>query len=621
MTGFSAIIGATNSAETRHQLSLMLASVDWHSHTVRNTWHGSVCSLGHIRLQAQGAKIRRPFNIFFEAEGVAVMFDGWLERRAELLATLAPELAGTPSDTDSLLIARGYRRWGDALPDHLDGQYSVVIWDSSEQCLLAFRDRFGSRGLVYTQLGEMLLLASLPVSIVAHPLVTREQNLDYIARQVLEWTTVPSTSFFKHAHRLVAAHAMKWRGGKVTIYRYWQPSRGRAQKMSDEEVITRCRSLLKQAVLEAIPRGEPTMLNLSGGLDSTSVCFAANSLVQDGLVPASQLMAGTLIYPGFACDETQYSDPAARSLRFRAQKHPGFGRPLAELEALTRRLGEPLPYTNHTMFAPMAYGLIAEGGTVCLTGQSGDELLRQGRPLVYELLQPDNWRAIGQYLRTVKLDAKVDPRPYAALRLLKHHWLPGLPVPTWMRTQPPDLGLDAAWDGIAVGSAEIVENGAFPAARIHTLVRSASAVLLNPFDMNDALARVLGIELRDPLRHMALVNFAEQLPVRWLDWYSPRLREPFRRAFEQELPSEISSRTDKADFLEVIRDVHPAYLTALFGRSTGENLTLMVGDSGEQKRLSLDVSSSTDEDIWRRDAAVMYAIWQNVCDGSPSAFH
>ena len=83
-------------------------------------------------------------------------FYGYRQIRQQLIA------AGHQfcSQVDSEIVVHLYREYGLDFVDHLRGEFSFLLWDGRQQRLIAVRDRFGIKPLVYHQSNEKILFAS-----------------------------------------------------------------------------------------------------------------------------------------------------------------------------------------------------------------------------------------------------------------------------------------------------------------------------------------------------------------------------------------------------------------------------------------------------------------------------
>ena len=88
--------------------------------------------------------------------GVTLVGDARIDNIDELAEGL-DEKAAAPVAT---LLVAAYQRWGNAFPDRLAGDFAIVLWDEGRQKLLAARDPFGVRPLVYRTTANATWIAS-----------------------------------------------------------------------------------------------------------------------------------------------------------------------------------------------------------------------------------------------------------------------------------------------------------------------------------------------------------------------------------------------------------------------------------------------------------------------------
>ena len=613
MTGFCAIVHGTDPFAFRGDVERMLHAVDWHKHTARATWDGDGANFGHIRLTSSNIATRTHRSLDFPRFRVVVVFDGWLENRSQLRDLLAHELAYLTQPTDDEIVAAAYRKWGDELPAYLSGQYSVLVWDIDSKSLLAFRDRLGMRGLVYAICGDKLVLASLPVSVVSLPFVSRRENLNYLGKRLAAAEMPVDATFFRDVHRIPPAHAIKWKAGSLRIWRTWQPPAPRIKKITDAEVPERFRAILCEAVLAAIPANEPVALSLSGGIDSTTVCLAAAALCGAGKLDTELIRTVSFAYPGMACDESEYFSAASKKLPFLASSYVGRAPNFAEIEHLTRKLGEPLPPSFCMMIRGLPPDLNAAGGRVLLTGIGGDELCWPSKRATRELFMPTNWASTIAYLRYIKWATSDSDVRFALLRRLRSDFLPALRRPQWLRPTGAagQSSLAEGWPPETHVATTDFSTRAHSSSRTMAYASSAVADLANVHDWNDAVARLLGIEYREPLQADAVVDFVSTLPLKWLDCFSPRTRWPLRVAFRAEMPQSIFERTSKAEFSEVFNVAHDACITdvpALQNAFAGSvcRLAIANGDFG----VNVSRGSLDGPPLLARDALITYLVYE-----------
>ena len=182
-------------------------------------------ALGHRRLSIidlEGG--RQP--MFNEDGSLAVVFNGEIYNfqplREELIA--AGHTFATRCDTEVLL--HGYEQWGRELLTRLRGMFTFALWDKNSRTLFCARDHFGIKPLYYYIAPETgtLLFGSEIKCFLDHPEFKKELNADQLELYLSYQYSPGEDTFFKGVKKLLPAHWLEWKDGKVEVGRYWQPS-------------------------------------------------------------------------------------------------------------------------------------------------------------------------------------------------------------------------------------------------------------------------------------------------------------------------------------------------------------------------------------------------------------
>jgi asparagine synthase (glutamine-hydrolysing) len=106
-----------------------------------------------------------------------IVFNGEIYNFKDLRA----ELDGDPwqSRTDTEVLLRAYRRWGESFLERLRGMFAFALWDARARRILLVRDPFGIKPLYYSIHGNRLVFASEVRALLASGLVDR--RLDHRA--------------------------------------------------------------------------------------------------------------------------------------------------------------------------------------------------------------------------------------------------------------------------------------------------------------------------------------------------------------------------------------------------------------------------------------------------------
>lgn len=467
----------------------------------------------------------------------ALVLDGRIDNRAELRRACAGRgVTVAPDSGDGAYVIAAYDAWGVDAPAHLIGEWAFVLWDRSDERLLAARDHMARRSLRWWCDGRTLIVSSQFPGILEHPDVRANPNEGMIA----EWLAgVPSTidetlwagiRNVPGARRLVSS-----RRGTPQLSRYWDPADETADPIkSVAEATDAMRSTVTEAVRAHLRCIGTPEVELSGGWDSSTVALVAHEL-QAGGGPDFRL--SSVVFPDEPrIDESPYIEAVERQL----------GRPVL------KRLHAPAPFdalaqalrvTRHPWRRDDWRAIPASPShRVTLTGDGGDETLGgmwpSGPAMVVDPLLTRRRRPAG--VRGL-LSATVRP-----------HVRPHLPrVVRVARSVPLGAWLDPTFSHRTALARRLVD--AEPPARHTTLRRIAILTWLNSWsvhqgDLGWELDRGRYVELRQPLHDVRLVRLALRLPARVTGSPYTNARLLHGYAFGSSLPSLVTGRTWGTEF-------------------------------------------------------------------------
>jgi len=487
-----------------------------------------------LRTTDESANERQPLSL---DGAVWIVADCRVDDRATLVAALrgAGEQAPTGAP-DVELILRAYHAWGTRCVQRLIGDFAFVIWDGRDRTLFAARDHFGVKPFFYAQVGALLILSNTLGCIRQHPDVPAEVNEAAIGDFLL-WGGIyyPAITAFRHIQRLPEAHTLRSRDGHVRVERYWQaPEYEEPLRLRRREIFERLQEVMRAAVSDRL-RVRAAAVDLSGGVDSTSVAATAFDLQQRNMVDVS-LTAWTfdgrpLVANDPECDLARLTASALR-LVHRSQSYEGYT--LFRDTAGQYVLPLQEPYDLSLAAADRDFtSAIARSCRVRLTGQGGDAVFRIQAPRRSDLL-PLGWLTVAGDGVSYLLRRR-EPPPLGVRSALR--WLagmshrPGPPFPEWIA---PDFArrqcLEDRW---RAPRPEIGRNVLRPNAT--QLLRKPWAPMFEGYDPE--WTRV-PLETRHPLLDLRLIDFLLQVPgVPWF-WH----KDLPRRACLGPVPSKIRNR-------------------------------------------------------------------------------
>ena len=342
------------------------------------------------------------------SDGATCVFDGRLDNRDELLRTLDGDPLVRPDCPDAQLAVAAYRRFGDAFVEHLDGDFSVAVFDSRLNRLVVARDRLGIRPVCYTRTGNTFLFASNAKAILAVPGVPAVPDAATLADFVLAFLPADTATrtFFEGVHSLPAAHFLVVTPAALTVHRYFDFDTGSGSD-SPPGLTTSMRSTSCSpppcATGCEVPL--PVAVTVSGGLDSAYVFCVAHGLVRQGVARCPDVLGFNYEGPpGSPSDEREFVtalEAACGVPIARIPQQRGFMQ-AAELSVWHT---ESPTIESLTCQAQSGMRRMREAGAGrLLTGHWGDQVLFDSDYLL-DLLRSGQWRLLQQHLRGWGLSA------------------------------------------------------------------------------------------------------------------------------------------------------------------------------------------------------------------------
>lgn len=318
-----------------------------------------------------------------------ILFDGLLSNRAALQVRFADRLSHDPSDAD--LVAEAYHRWGPEVVHHVQGSFALLIWDGARALLLCARDPLGMHPLFYAEVGSTLLFSPSIDALLRYPGVSTEINraglVDYLARRWLK----PEETYFTHISRVPPGHCLRLDRHGRHVSRYWDPLPPERPPawIPDDEVQVRFDALLTQVVERCLALG-PAGVNLSGGVDSSTIAMAAAAICQQH--GKAMPWALSLVFPRQDCDEETVQREVATRLglphvQHRLDEARGLEGMLAAALAMSRTLPAPMSMLWRVPLTNLALVGKQRGCSVLLTGEGADEWLGVSAFLTADLLR------------------------------------------------------------------------------------------------------------------------------------------------------------------------------------------------------------------------------------------
>jgi asparagine synthase (glutamine-hydrolysing) len=243
---------------------------------------GSACLACHLsRTTPESVTECQPS---IDSDGDVLLFDGRIDNREEIRASLTtPVSSDCP---DSSLVLAAWREWGQDLLSKLQGDFALALFDVRAQRLVLARDPIGCRPLYYWSDGRTMIAASEIKAILAHADVRAAPNADLLADFFL-LDRLPydddGQTFFEAIHAVRPGHWRRVAPHHTTSGQFWDfDPLARIRLPSYSAYSDRLRELLIHAVKRRLRSRSPIAVAVSGGLDSSIVLCIADDLCRSG---------------------------------------------------------------------------------------------------------------------------------------------------------------------------------------------------------------------------------------------------------------------------------------------------------------------------------------------------
>jgi asparagine synthase (glutamine-hydrolysing) len=329
------------------------------------TWKDA--ALGHRRLAIIDLSDAGRQPMLTADATVGVTFNGEIYNFRDLRAELVAAGYAFASGTDSEVLLHGYREWGiDGLVTRLRGMFAFGLWDDAAQKFFLVRDRLGVKPLLYAVRDGQLAFASTARALRAAGFA-REIDERAVAEYLHFGFVTDARSIYEGVIKVPAGAVVEWSAGGIQTRGYWQlPDAREASGISFEEAVRETERLLLEAVKIRLYADVPVGALLSGGVDSSLVCWATSEL-------GAELTAYTVGTPGDPWDETSDAVATARALKLNHRVVELTATDAPGIAELVSAYGEPFACASALGMLRVSRA-VAPSAKVLLTGDGGDDV-------------------------------------------------------------------------------------------------------------------------------------------------------------------------------------------------------------------------------------------------------
>ncbi|MFA5353974.1 MAG: lasso peptide isopeptide bond-forming cyclase [Thermodesulfovibrionales bacterium] len=514
--------------------------------------------LGHRMLWTTPESLQEKLPAPDESGQFVITADARIDNREELISLLGLSRFSDSVITDSQLILEAYKKWGEACPSRLLGDFAFAIWDNPRQTLFCARDHFGIKPFYYYKSGKIFAFASEIKALFAIEEIPREINETRIADFLVPTTEDKIITFYKGIHRLPPASSLIVSRKGFELKQYWELDQNAVIRLkSDKEYAEAFRDVFTKAVACRLRSAYPIGVMLSGGLDSSSIASVARNILQK---EGKQLHTVSGMYPDLKqCDESEYIEAVTSLDGIKA--HYVIADQMNPLEDIEHALyHQDGLFLGPNIFFDSALYKEAQRNNirVFMDGFDGDIVVYHGVQYLMEHFRKFRWLRL--YKEVMGLSRNFGSPPTA---ILKGHAIHPA-IPDTVRALAKKIRKNkekTLWDPFIkkefaeeMGLKERIASLAAPryrTAKEYHYRGLSSGVIPYITEAINKDASSFGLELRHPFFDRRLVELSLAIPV------SQKIRNGFtrlilRNAMQGILPEKIRLRRTKSDMSHLL---------------------------------------------------------------------
>lgn len=557
MSGLAAIYQRDNAPVSPDVFACVMDTLGYRGPDGHRTALGSEVALGHHHFWTTPEEVGEYQPIYNSDLRLALVFDGRLDNRGDLLNLLGLAESGSDQLSDATLVMHAYHRWGEACFARFLGPFALIIHDQRHQRVICARDVLGARSLFYHINDRLLVIASEEAAVLAHPAVSDRMNESAIAHFFALQPPILGTTFYSDINELPPAHAMVIDRERLHTWRYWQPDpERRIFYRSESDYAEHYLSLLEDAVRCRMRAPRPLAVMMSGGLDSCSVtALSARNIEEEG--NPAELIAISWVFDELeACDERAYMDTIIDRYALEVERFLGDDFwPLKCPGSLPMNPAAPDSNAYRSLIDKAMESAYSRGARVVLTGSYGDHLYTGRDEWLLDLMLEERY---GSVLRTLWRRATTQGLRQLAssrdVRLVGRRALERLSLrpddkhdvqrltPVWLTKEAKAMLAD---DTVQLSKADRARR----ADQFDRLFNPAGA-----WGRSNSIfyANRMGVEVRHPYRDRRLMEYIASIPAHQL--YRDGLNKYIlRKAMSGLLPEKISNRISPTSLKPLFR--------------------------------------------------------------------
>lgn len=448
--------------------------------------------------------------------------------------------------------------------ENLKGTFSFLLFNRETNELNVFRSLTANPIFFYQHEGILIISNRLQT----FKRFSNDLNEEYFRLYLNTELTETEHTPYKSVKRLLPGHQLtKKKGYPLKLNKFW--SMQQINSGNIESDIERFSQLMKEILHDYVQNQKTVACEVSGGLDSSSVCCLADQLRNDNTSMHGYSYIFDRIPDGLSNKEkvdTIYQNTSLVPNYLDLSKYWSF----KDTKNDIAYFNEPNPLIlNYAMFRDLHLAAKENGSTIVLSGEGGDELLCSNSLYLRDLFFQGKYRRFFHDLLNVSIKHKqplwkvfgTHIFPSLLTNRLKYKAESKFNQQTWQNTgfyqtwynSPSWIGRklqkiayeEVEWERQKIRDSSLRTN--------YLQENFERLILINPCTwLDNNISKPLGLNRLYPFRDQRMIEFIFSIPsLDKLDF--SHKKKCIRQGFKNVVPQEILSNPDKSNFVEIFR--------------------------------------------------------------------
>ena len=237
--------------------------------------------LGHRRLSIIDLSVLGHQPMFNVNNDLCIVFNGEIYNYLDLKKDLLAKGHILKSDSDTEVVLAAYSEWGNNFMNHLNGMFSLAIYNLATNRILLVRDRAGEKPMFYSIFKNTLIFASELKALLLNKEIGNKIDKDAINCYLSMGYVPGELCIINGVNKLPPAHALEFdlNKGNIKKWKYWSlpeiDENVLKGALDEKSLVDELEYLLEDSVKRQMVSDVPLGVLLSGGVDSSLITAMA----------------------------------------------------------------------------------------------------------------------------------------------------------------------------------------------------------------------------------------------------------------------------------------------------------------------------------------------------------